>query len=438
MAQNILLIQDDPTLAGTLREALESPGEESFHVEWVRRCAEGIERLAEDGRSAPNATDRIAAVLVDLLLPDSHSVAAFDELLTAAPGIPILVLSTPEDECVAKLAVQHGAQDYLLKSRLDSHLLPKILRNLLEHAASAEALFHEKARVHAALNAMSDFPDAPLVDALDRKHLERGLRAAMHRRDFVLHYQPKMNLRTGAIVGVEALIRWRHSQLGLVAAAQFIPTAAECGCIVSMGRWVLREACGQAQAWQDAGLPAVPVAVNLCADELRAKDVVAGLREILADTGLAPQCLELELNQLHLLRDLNSTVPVLCSLKDLGVQLALDVDTACCSFNHLQRLPIDSLKIDRSLVSTLGGGTHDASVLAAIVSLGESLRMRVVAEGVETRQQLAQLQEQSCPMGQGFYFSPAVAAEAFGRMLRRDVAQLRDQCDQPRGLAATP
>ena len=659
-------------------------------------CSEALERLGTHG---------IAAVLVDLLLPDSDGVATFDRLFRAAPQIPFLVLSSSQDEAIAKLAVQHGAQDYLLKERLDFYLLPKMLGSMIERATIAEALFEERQRAQFTLNSIGDAvmscdlaggvtylnavaeamtgwsseeaagrpvqdvfriidsssraaaPDpmalamrqnksmgltancvlirrdrfeaaiedsaAPIHDrrgqvtgavmvfhdvtmaramtlkmsylaqhdsltdlpnrmmfhdrlaqaialahrhrqklavlfvdmdrfkcindslghaigdrllqsvarrlqdcvrssdtvsrhggdefvilltevahaedaaavadkalftlraphhisqhhlqvtgsigivtypddgtqaetlmnhadlamyhakecgrdnyqffapelnvrALERQALECGLRSALDRHEFLLHYQPKMSLRTGAIVGVEALIRWRHPERGLVHAAQFIPIAAQCGFMVPIGRWVLREACRQARAWQDAGLPAVPVAINISAQELRAKDMTAGVRAILTETALAPRYLELELTESILMQDMKPTAAVLGSLKEIGVQLTLDdFGSGYSSLNYLKRLPIGTLKIDRSFVNELTTDADDASIVSAVIGLGERLHMRVVAEGVETPEQFAFLQEQCCPAGQGFYFSEPVTAETFAQLLRRNAAQTR-------------
>jgi diguanylate cyclase (GGDEF)-like protein/PAS domain S-box-containing protein len=247
--------------------------------------------------------------------------------------------------------------------------------------------------------------------AVERQSLENDLRHAMERQEFVLHYQPKMNLETGAIIGVEALIRWYHPARGLVPPTQFIPIAEDCGFIVPIGRWVLREACRQARAWQDAGLPPMCIAVNISAVELRAGDFVAGVRAILTEMGIEPRYLELELTETFLMQDLESTAAVLRALKDLGVQLALDdFGTGYSSLSYLKRFPIDTLKIDRSFVRDLTTDADDASIVNAVISMGKSLHMQVVAEGIETQEQLAFLQKHGCPEGQGYYFSRPVAA----------------------------
>jgi EAL domain-containing protein (putative c-di-GMP-specific phosphodiesterase class I) len=233
-----------------------------------------------------------------------------------------------------------------------------------------------------------------------------------------------MNLDTGTIVGVEALIRWHHPQRGLVPPAQFVPIAEECGLIVPIGRWVLREACRQARAWQGAGLPPMSIAINISAVELRDKDFVAGVGAILKETGLAPHYLEFELTETFLMQDSQSTATVLRALKEIGVRLALDdFGTGFSSLSHLKRFPMDTLKIDQSFVRNLSTDAGDAGIVSAVISMGRSLHMRVVAEGVETREQLAFLQEQSCPEGQGYYFSQPLAAAELTQLLGRSVAE---------------
>jgi EAL domain-containing protein (putative c-di-GMP-specific phosphodiesterase class I) len=241
--------------------------------------------------------------------------------------------------------------------------------------------------------------------------IENDLRYAIERQEFALHYQPKVNLTSGAIAGVEALIRWNHPQRGLLASGKFIPIAEACGAILPIGRWVLREACGQARAWQSAGLPRLRVGINVSTAELRAKDFVEGVRTILAETGMDPRLLELELTEAFLLENPQATAPVLRALKDTGAQLALDdFGTGYSSLGCLKRFPIDTLKIDQSFVRDLATDPDDAGIVSAVIAIGKSLQKRVVAEGVETREQLAFLREKNCPAGQGFFFSPAVPA----------------------------
>ena len=241
--------------------------------------------------------------------------------------------------------------------------------------------------------------------------IENDFRLALERREFALHYQPKVNLKSGAIAGVEALIRWRHPRCGLLEPRKFIPLAETCGAILPIGRWVLREACKQARAWQNAGLPRLRVGINISAAELRAEDFVEGVRTIVTETGIDPRLLELELTETFLMENPQATGPVLRALKDTGAQLALDdFGTGFSSLSCLKHFPIDALKIDQSFVRDLATDPDDASIVSAVIAIGKSLQKRVVAEGVETREQLAFLRENNCPAGQGFFFSPAVPA----------------------------
>ncbi len=256
--------------------------------------------------------------------------------------------------------------------------------------------------------------------ATERQAIEADLRQAIERRELLLHYQPKVDLVTGAIVGVEALIRWRHPQRGLVAPGQFIEIAEECGLIVPIGRWVLREACRQARVWQDGGLAPIRVAINVSAVELRALDFVSSVADSLAATGLQAHNLELELTETFLMQEAKSTVAVVRELRAMGVHLALDdFGTGYSSLSYLQRFPIDTLKIDQSFVRDLATDANDANIVRAMIGMGNSLHMRVVAEGIETRVQLEFLRALRCPVGQGFYFSRPVPPADFARLLKR-------------------
>jgi EAL domain-containing protein (putative c-di-GMP-specific phosphodiesterase class I) len=191
--------------------------------------------------------------------------------------------------------------------------------------------------------------------------------------------------------------------------------------IVPIGRWVLREGCRQAKAWQDSGLPPLQMAINVSAVELRNKEFVAGVRTVLKETGLEARYLELELTETFLMQDTKSTAVVLETLKAMGVQLALDdFGTGYSSLSYMRRFPIDTLKIDQSFVRNLATDSDDASIVSAVINMGSSLHMRVVAEGIETREQLAMLRDRHCPEGQGFFFSHPVIAERIGPLLERD------------------
>jgi diguanylate cyclase (GGDEF)-like protein/PAS domain S-box-containing protein len=696
MPQTVLLIHDDGANAKLVRDALHNSGDGCFIVEWVERCSEGVERLRSNGKG------RVAAILVNLFLPDSQGLQTLDRILEVAPDIAILVLSSLEHEDAAKLAVQRGAQDYLLVNHLDGYLLPKTLRNMLERAANAEALFREKERAQVTLNSigdavvctdvagdltflnpiaealtgwtadeavgrpfvqvfriidvldhrraidpvalviktnkalnlpagsilvrrdgielaiedstapihdrrgdvtggvmvfhdvtqaramsqkishlaqydyLTDLPNRQLLNdrlaqaisvahrhqqhlavlfvdldrfkhvndslghligdklllsiaqrlvasvrasdtisrqggdefvillssvthaadaaltaqkiltvagtphrvedhdlqitlsigigiypedgtdaetlvrnadtamlnakdngrnnyqffmpamnehALERRSIEGSLRHALDRGEFELHYQPKIDLAAGALTGAEALIRWRRPERGIVFPQDFIPIAEQCGYIVRIGRWVLREACRQRRFWLDAHLAAIPIAINISAVELRSNNFVANVREILQETGLAPHYLEFELTETAFVQDAQSTIAVLRELKDMGIHLTLDdFGTGYSSLSYLKRFPINSLKIDKSFVHGLCTDSDDSKLVSAVINLGRSFHLQVIAEGVETREQFLALQARSCAEGQGYYFQKPIAANEFAKLLGADLS----------------
>jgi diguanylate cyclase (GGDEF)-like protein/PAS domain S-box-containing protein len=259
--------------------------------------------------------------------------------------------------------------------------------------------------------------------ALERQALESGLRHALERREFVLYYQPKLDLEKETITGSEALIRWRQPAMGIVLPEQFIPIAEQCGYIVPIGQWVLREACCQSRSWQQANIAPMPVAINISAVELRSKDFVAGVRAVLEETGMDVRYLEFELTETALMQDPKSTIAVLCALKDMGVRLTLDdFGTGYSSLSYLKRFPIDALKIDKSFVRGLCTNAGDANIVSAVINMGKSFGLRVIAEGVETREQFLRLQVQQCAEGQGHYFQAPVSATEFAKLLGSDMS----------------
>jgi diguanylate cyclase (GGDEF)-like protein/PAS domain S-box-containing protein len=703
MTNNILLIQGDVMEAAAVRDAIGSANDGLFRIEWVRTCAVGLDRLRLEGKQHLGAPDGIAAVVVDLSLPDSEGIETFNRLFSAAPQVPILVMVSAKSESIAKLAVQCGAQDYLLKGRPYRYFMPKAVQNMLERNTFADAMFMEKERAQVTLNsigdavmstdeacsvtylnsvaeqltgwtcaeaagrpvnevfgiideatrepvasplakamrenravgltpncilvrrdgyqsaiedsaapihdrhgvirgavivfrdvsaarmlslrmshlaqhdALTDLPNrsllndrlaqamgyrretkfallyldidrfklvndtaghtigdrlvqlvaARLVDcvrksdtvsrqggdefvvlvseiahsedagktaekilvslsapyhidkwefqisasigiaiypgdgtnaeallknadaamyrakncgrnnyqffepemnrnALEHHGIEIDLRHALDRSEFLLHYQPKLDLLNGRVTGVEALIRWRRTGDRLVMPGQFMSIAEDSGLIVPIGNWVLREACRQAKAWETDGLPSLSLSVNVSAVELQSKGFVAGVRAILADTGLAARFLELEITETFLMQDAASTGLVLRELKAIGIRLALDdFGTGFSSLSYLKRFPIDTLKIDRSFVRDLTSDPDDASIVTALIQLGKGLHMQVVAEGVETPEQCAFLKKWECPEAQGFYFSEGVPPKELVVKLKQKSWQAR-------------
>ena len=688
----ILLIQDNPAVAGQIGVALAASDAGSFEVEWVRQLSQGRERLSKKG---------IAAVLLDLSLPDSEGVETFDKLFAASPDVPMLILAGNGSEALAKEAVSRGAQDYLVAAHLDTYSLQRALRNAVERKGIEDALFVEKERAVVTLNSIGDavlctdifgkitylnivaekmtgwlrkeaigkplaevfriidggtrqtaqdpmemaveqnatvgltincvlirrdgyesaiedsaapihdrsgrvigavivfhdvsaaramslqmthtahhdvvtslpnrlslndritqsismalrqsrpfavlfldldhfktvndtlghaggdellrsvskrllscvrgsdtvsrqggdefavllpeithaedaatcaakilqalnepyiigsrtvhvgtsvgislyprdgadsetllksadmamyhakergrgnfqfFEAAMNLRAVQRQSVESELRRGLTNHEFLLHYQPKVNLDTGDITGVEALIRWRQPDGTLVPPAEFVPIAEDCGLIVPIGRWVMREACKQARAWQDAGLRHLRMAVNVSAVEFREKGFVANVRQILADTALRPHYLVLELTERVLMENAASTALVLEELKTMGVQLAVDdFGTGYSSLSYLRQFPIDVLKIDQSFIQKISSNLDDSTIISAIIGMGRNLHHIVIAEGIETQEQITYLQSQHCEEGQGYFLSPPVGAIKFGQLLETGI-----------------
>jgi diguanylate cyclase (GGDEF)-like protein/PAS domain S-box-containing protein len=278
------------------------------------------------------------------------------------------------------------------------------------------AMYHAK---ESGRNNFQFFKPAMNLKVVERQSLEGSLRCALERQEFLLHYQPKVDLITGEITGVEALIRWQRTDRRLVPPSEFVPIAEDCGLIIQIGRWVLRETCRQAREWQDAGLPFKRVSVNVSAVEFRDKDFVKGVRTILSETGLEARYLDLELTEGVLMEDVESSAAVLRELKTIGVHLAVDdFGTGYSSLSYLQEFPIDVLKIDKSFVHRITGDPNDSAIVSSIIDMGKNLKQLVIAEGIETQEQLAFLQAQHCAEGQGYLFSRPLAAAQFAHLLQ--------------------
>jgi diguanylate cyclase (GGDEF)-like protein len=531
-----------------------------FRLHCTDRLSLGLEHLSAGGTGL---------VLLDLSLPDSFGLETFTKVYAHSPTVPIIVLTGNDDQMLALSAVKSGAQDYLVKGRLDRELLLRSMqysierkryqqqlehqanydaltglpnRNLLHdrlrqavysqrnpraiavvfmdldhfkfvndslgHSvgdkllkgmgerlrsvlregdtvgrvggdefvlilndqASEEVIFRAMQRISAKVAEPIDiegkemyvtcsagislYPqDGPDVDTLlkhadaamyrakehgrnnfqfytsemnervnERLSLEHALRRALERREFLLHYQQKNDLRSGAIIGAEALVRWNHPEWGLVRPARFIPLAEETGLIVPLGEWVLHEACRQAREWLDHGLRPGVVSVNLSVRQFRQEGLVRTVSRILEETRLNPSQLEMELTESMVMHNVEAAIATLQGLKSLGVALSMDdFGTGYSSLSYLKQLPVDTLKIDRSFVRDIGAGEDpDEGVIAqAIISLGHSLRLKVIAEGVETDAQVRFLKRHGCDEVQGFLYGEPVAPDEYARLLEK-------------------
>ncbi|OGA08077.1 MAG: diguanylate cyclase [Betaproteobacteria bacterium RIFCSPHIGHO2_12_FULL_69_13] len=258
------------------------------------------------------------------------------------------------------------------------------------------------------------------TQSLEKLALETNLRRALERNEFSLHYQAKLDLGSGAIAGVEALLRWTSRELGALAPAQFIPLAEETGLIVPIGRWVLRTACAQGVAWQRQGLRPMRIAVNLSPRQFADPDLLTDIAAALRETGMPPELLELEITEGMVMHNPERAIALLTAIKQMGLRLAIDdFGTGYSSLAQLKRFPIDTLKVDRSFIREIPKDAEDRAITEAIIAMGKSLSLTVVAEGVETEEQQAFLREHACDQMQGYYFSKPIAPGEFAELLRK-------------------
>ncbi|MEW6445016.1 MAG: EAL domain-containing protein, partial [Pseudomonadota bacterium] len=268
-------------------------------------------------------------------------------------------------------------------------------------------------------NAYRFFTEEMNTYVMDHILMRNGLLRALEHEEFIVHYQPQLDIASGRMTGAEALIRWRHPELGVIMPDRFIGVAEESGLIVEIGRWVMREACRQVRQWQSlSGVGDLRVAVNISALQLRRGDLEQTVHDALEASGLPPSCLELELTESVLLKDYAQSLVVMERLRRLGVKMSIDdFGTGYSSLAYLKQLPVDRLKIDRTFVRDVLGDPDDAAITQAVISLGHILGLDVLAEGVETEAQLAFLREHGCDEFQGYVFSRPLSAEAFERLL---------------------
>lgn len=328
-------------------------------------------------------------------------------------------VATTAQNILAALTLPHRIDQHSLhiSASIGISLYPddgKDAETLIKNADTA--MYHAK---ESGRNTYKFFEQSMSVRAVRRQYIEASLRIALEERQFVLYYQPKINLESGLIVGVEALIRWQHPERGLVPPAEFIPIAEDCGLILPIDRWVLREACSQAETWRQAGLPPIIMSVNTSALEFRARDFLENIQTTLADTGFEARYLELELTEGLLMENAESTNAMLHALTDLFIKLAIDdFGTGYSSLSYLQKFPINTLKIDQSFVKQMTSKPDDAAIVSAVISMAKSLKLSVIAEGVETAEQYAFLRTKQCDEGQGYYFGRPMTADALAGLLQ--------------------
>ncbi len=285
------------------------------------------------------------------------------------------------------------------------------------------AMYHSK---HEGRNGYHFYTASLMARTQEGLSLENKLRRALEREELFLHYQPKVQVRTGRVVGVEALLRWQHPELGLISPTKFIPLAEEMGLIVQVGEWVLRTACRQNKVWQAAGLPPIPVAVNISSHQFRHGNLLKTIPNILNESCLDPSYLELELTETSIMVDAKSTITTLNELKKMGLKISVDdFGTGYSSLNYLRQFPIDTLKIDRSFIKDITTISEDSAITAAIIAMAHRLHLNVIAEGVETEEQLAFLKDYGCDEIQGHLFCKPMAVDEVTRFLEENATNNR-------------
>jgi len=362
----------------------------------LMNCVRGTDTVCRQGG------DEFVVLLSEVEHPEDAAIIATRMLQAVAEGHAI---DTHRLHITASIGVSVYPDD-----GLDAEVL-------IKHADTAMYQAKENGR-----NRYQFFEPGMNERAVERQFVEEGLRLALERQEFSLHYQPVIDLNTGAIVGAEALIRWTHPTRGGISPATFISVAEACGLIVPIGAWVLREACTQARSWAVAGLPAVTMAVNVSAMEFGNKQFLTSLFATLSETGLDPRFLVLELTESALVKRTEWASLLLESLRERGIQVAVDdFGTGYSSLSYLHKFPVDALKIDQSFVRQISNAGDNKHIVTAVISMARSLKLRVIAEGVETLDELSFLRAHQCDEAQGYFFSRPVPPDEFARLLENGI-----------------
>jgi diguanylate cyclase (GGDEF)-like protein len=370
----------------------------------LQEVAQRLQACLREGDTVGRLGGDEFVVLVEEL-PEPVHVAAVAQKILAAVIRPFIV-GTQEFHLTASIGISTYPGD--------SEDMPGLLKN------ADIAMYRAKEQ---GKNTYQFYSALMNIHTVERLALESGLRRALERNEFLLHYQPKVDIGSGRIIGMEALLRWQQPDKELTEPAQFIALAEEPGLIVPIGEWVLKTACARNQSWREQGLPPLRMAVNLSARQFAHENLFQNVARALHETGLDPAALELEITESMVMHDPERAVKVLSRLKDMGVYISIDdFGTGYSSLSYVKRFPLDSVKIDRSFIRDIPGDADDVAITRAIIAMAHSLRLTVIAEGVENEEQLSLLREHGCDEMQGFYFSKALPEDEFLRLLQNIVA----------------
>ena len=396
--KKILVIEDEQIIRENILKLLKAEG---FDVTGAENGAQGL------NAAVSNLPD---VILCDVMMPelDGYGVLVALRSNPVTATVPFVFLTGKADRSEMRQGMELGADDYLTKPFTKAELVGAISSRLKKQEAVAEQ--------YKILRSQSC---ALIQDAADKlEPIKTSLYDALQREEFQVYYQPQVNVQTGKIMSAEALIRWLHPEKGLISPAQFIPSAEATGFIVQLGEWVLQTACRQMQVWQNSGFSGLRVAVNLSARQFHQPDLSSRVAKILAEIGLEPSSLELELTESLMVEDAPSAIATLQQLKSLGVSISIDdFGTGYSSLSYLAQYPFDTLKIDRCFISKITDGCTNAAIVKAIIQMAHSLCLEVVAEGVETEAEKDFLGRYKCDTMQGYLFSPPLPAGDFEQLL---------------------
>ncbi|MCR4540844.1 EAL domain-containing response regulator [Pseudomonas sp. 18.1.10] len=401
----LLIVDDEPQVRKLLETLLQYEGYHTLSV------GSGEEALALVAEQAPDL------ILLDIMMPGMDGFEVANQLKgnPATANIPIIMLSALSEPSARLSGLQTGAEEFISKPVERVELWLRV-RNLLRLKTYGDQLKSHSLMLEQQLRERGTETATMNVHDLARLDLQNALRQAVKANEFSLHYQPKLDLGSGQVAGLEALLRWDRPGYGEVSPAVFVPILESLGLIITVGRWVIDQVCRQIAIWQGSAVGALEVSVNVSGHQLMEGDLISDIARILADTGVAPQWLEVELTESSLMENTQHTISSLQRLRDMGVKIAIDdFGTGYSSLAYLRRFPLDTLKIDIAFIREVTSNPQDAAIARTIIELAHSLNLRAVAEGVETAAQLAFLKEAGCDQIQGYLFSPPLPVAALAQ-----------------------
>lgn len=400
MTKTLLLVDDEPNILHALSRLLDNAG---YHVLSANSGKEALDLLSRE---------KISVIIADQRMPYMTGSELLAQVRTLYPETVRMILSAYADFNAVQDAINNGAIYKFLSKPWDNESLLIHVRDAFNQYERGQI---EKENEQALLDLM-------YLDKLTDQQLalETALHDALQKQEFVLYYQPSVDIESGKMIGAEALLRWQHPERGLLLPEQFISLCEKTGLIIDIGAWVLRQACEQAKRWCDAGYPNFCVAVNLSQRQFNDSKLLDLIQDILKNTGISDKNLELEITESLLMQNVEHNIFLLKSLKNLGLKLTLDdFGTGYSSLSYLKQFPFDILKIDKSFINDIAISKDSETIVTAIITMAKSLGLTIIAEGVETQEQLTILKEKQCDVIQGYFFSKPVPSEEIDTLFQK-------------------